>query len=565
MKKLLFFGSLSTLLFVFACSKSDDNNNAPVLSAGFSFLPANPKVGETVVFINESQNATTFSWEFGDGTTSTERNPTKSYATEGTFKVKLTATSGSQSKMIEKNVIVGLDVNALVVLEGKLTTQTLNASRKYLLKGLVEVPDGVTLTVPAGTIVFGEKATKGGLVVNRGGKLIAEGTKEKPIVFTSNQEEGARDKGDWLGIIMLGKATTNQANPSIEGLVGFNFGGNDDNDNSGSLKYVRIEFAGIEFTPNNETNSLTMGGLGKGTSMDYVQVSFGGDDGFEWFGGTVDGKHLISFGIWDDDFDCDFGWRGKVQYGLGVRYPSFADQSGSVFFEIDNDAQGSTQTPFTAPVFSNMTLIGPRHLNQRRDNAGVETRRASSINANFTQAVHLRRNSEAGIYNSVITGYPNGVRIDDAATLTKYEGSTIFLAKNYLIMPGGTNFVTNVGGKTGTDVQAVWNKATGDQANVLINPGTSASNRDVVDFLDSLGLRTSTSDAGVFFGSRLDINYPTNPDYTVAAGKPLRSGASFTNPKLTDAYFDKVSYIGAFSDTDWTDGWAEFRPKVKQY
>lgn len=553
MKKILVFSFIASLALIFACG-SDESNPAPAVKAGFSFIPANPKVGEAVIFINESEDATTFAWDFGDGTSSTERNPQKTYSAEKTYKVKLTAT-GATSVSVEKDIVVGVDANALITLTGNLTTQTLDATRKYLLKGNVVIPDGVTLTVPAGTVIFGEKASKAALIVSRGGKLIANGTATSPVVFTSNQEPGARDKGDWAGIIMLGKATVNQANPSIEGLTGFNYGGTDDADNSGSLKYVRIEYAGIEFTPNNETNSLTMGGVGSGTTLEYIQLSFGGDDGFEWFGGTVNAKWLISFGMWDDDFDCDFGFRGKVQFGLVVRYPSYADQSGSVFFEVDNDGSGTAATPITAPTFSNITLIGPRQLN------AFGSRRASSINANFTQALHFRRNSEIALFNSIITGYPNGFRLDDASTFDAYE-SNVLVGTNYLVMPGGTNFVTNVTtGKTSTDVQNIWNRPTGAEANFLINAGSS---RDVAPILDSLGLASS-----LFWGNRLDNAYNDNaePDFKVGANKPILMGASYTNSRLADAHFNKTgTFIGAFgSSTDWTDGWSNFDPKDKQY
>ncbi|HPW61290.1 MAG TPA: hypothetical protein PLJ13_03285 [Cyclobacteriaceae bacterium] len=215
----------------------------------------------------------------------------------------------------------------IITLQGILTTQTLDAAKPYLLKGQVFIPTGVTLTVPAGTVIKGDKATKATLIVQPGGKLIAEGTSTNPIVFTSAQAVGERDRGDWGGIVMLGNAFVNQsAKPKIEGIQpDQSFGSvaidgatpaTNATENSGTVKYVRIEYAGIELTPNNETNSLTMGGIGNGTTIEYVQVSFGGDDGFEWFGGTVNAKYLVSHSTWDDDFDTDFGWGGKCAVWL---------------------------------------------------------------------------------------------------------------------------------------------------------------------------------------------------------------------------------------------------------
>src|SRR5690606_4542695 len=184
-----------------------------------------------------------------------------------------------------------------IELTGNLTTQTLSKDNKYLLKGQVFVRDGQTVTIQPGTVIFGDKATRATLVVDRGGKIIANGTQSEPIVMTSSQPAGIRDRGDWGGLVILGKANVNQPNPAIEGITPeVNFGTTQsnefDDDNSGVYKYLRVEFAGIELTPNNETNSITMGGVGRGTEMEYLMVSYGGDDGFEWFGGTVNGKYL---------------------------------------------------------------------------------------------------------------------------------------------------------------------------------------------------------------------------------------------------------------------------------
>ena len=167
------------------------------------------------------------------------------------------------------------------------------------------VEDGATLTIEPGTIIKGEKSSKGSLIVKRGGKIIANGTVDKPIVFTSNQAKGSRAAGDWGGLVLLGKAPVNKTPAVIEGENLTQFGGTDAADNSGSLKYVRIEFAGIAFETDKEINGLTFGGVGSGTTIDYVQVSHSGDDSYEWFGGTVNAKHLIAFRGLDDDFDTD--------------------------------------------------------------------------------------------------------------------------------------------------------------------------------------------------------------------------------------------------------------------
>ncbi|NLI23278.1 MAG: hypothetical protein GX419_01045, partial [Bacteroidales bacterium] len=162
------------------------------------------------------------------------------------------------------------------------TTWTKN--NVYLLDGWVYVIDGVTLTIEPGTVIRGSKANKGALIVEPGGKIIARGTKEQPIVFTSNEPAGSRSYGDWGGLVVCGRAKVNKANPQIEGGPRTVYGGNDDADSSGILSYIRIEFPGIAFQPDKEINGLTLGGVGSKTQIDHIQVSYCGDDSYEWFG-----------------------------------------------------------------------------------------------------------------------------------------------------------------------------------------------------------------------------------------------------------------------------------------
>ena len=233
---------------------------------------------------------------------------------------------------------------------------------------------------------------------------MAEGTLEKPIVFTSNQDAGSRSYGDWGGVILLGKATVNKVDPIIEGGPTSTYGGSDDADNSGIMKYVRIEFPGVAFQPDKEINGLTFGGVGNGTTIDYIQVSYSGDDSYEWFGGSVNVKHLIAFRGWDDDWDTDYGFHGMVQFCVSLRDPSVADPgSGSNGFESDNDATGSTDTPVTSAVFSNISCFGPL------------VTPSTAINANFKRGMHLRRNTSISIFNSILAGYATGLFIDGTA------------------------------------------------------------------------------------------------------------------------------------------------------
>ncbi len=309
-----------------------------------------------------------------------------------------------------------------VLAAGDITVNTtLSANQVYLLDGWVYIKSGATLTIEPGTIIRGSKANKGAIIVEKGAKIIAEGTAANPIVFTSNQAPGSRSYGDWGGIIVLGNAIVNKTAPVIEGGPTSTYGGTDDADNSGILKYVRIEFPGVAFQPDKEINGLTMGGVGTGTLIDYVQVSFSGDDSYEWFGGTVNARHLIAYRGWDDDFDTDYGYRGMVQFAVTLRDPAVADAgSGSNCFESDNDGTGTTDSPVTEAIFSNVSAFGPL------------VTLSTIINSNYKRAIHIRRNSRLNIFNSVFSGYSIGLLIDGTASQANATNGTLNIENSIL-------------------------------------------------------------------------------------------------------------------------------------
>lgn len=425
--------------------------------------------------------------------------------------------------------------DSVVILEGNLESRTLSKNNQYLIKGQTFVRSGNVLTIEPGTIIKGDKATKGTLIIDRGGRIEAVGTASEPIVMTSNLPAGSRDRGDWGGLIILGNAPVNQVNPEIEGInPAAPYGGTNAADDSGALVHVRVEYAGIELTPNNETNSITLGAVGTGTQIEYCQVSYGGDDGFEWFGGTVNGKYLISFANWDDSFDVDFGYSGKNQFGLEVRYPSFADQSGSNSFECDNGPNDNVTTLLTTGVFSNFTCIGPRATN------------AQSINANYQHSIDLRRRTAATIANSVFIGYPRGLRMNQQSVYDNYAAGTGKLIKNILVAPNTTYSVGTGMTATVANIQS-WFEATNTTITAAIE-----------DQFAVLGLNTNLA-----FGSNVTSNYAANPNFAVTSGL-LTSGAEFTDATL-NTWFTATTYRGAFGATDWTDGWAEFLPNSKTY
>jgi len=473
---------------------------------------------------------------------------------------------------------------------GASTTWT--ADKIYHLNSFVRVGDdakrsggtnitGVTLTIEAGTIITGDRETKGALIVQRGNKIVAEGTANNPIVFTSERAPGQRQPGDWGGLVIVGRATNNQgANVELEGAYGAFHGVGDtpltvpDEDNSGSLKYVRIEFAGIPINPNQEVNSLTMGSVGSGTVLDYVQTSYGLDDGFEWFGGKVNAKHLIVYRGLDDDFDVDFGYSGNVQWALGIRDNTLADQSGSNGFEVDNDASGTAATPFTSPVFSNVTIIGPK---KNRD---------LNIQDNFQNAMHIRRNNKIRIYNTFLTAYPNGLFIDGSTTRANAYGTTGedgALQFRNVYLAGVENWGGSGYGEAGT---AFAGPPTNGAAHAQAPRGFSVRDKDTqtvpVDIFMDAGntVKPSTWFTTASFGNKLVAKWQdcginesifelgSSPVFLPTAGTEtlLKTTAIWNNCPDAGAFFDKtVTYIGAFGTTDWTVGWASFTPTTNIY
>lgn len=304
---------------------------------------------------------------------------------------------------------------------------TLDNRKVYGLDGYVYVNG--TIIINPGTIIVGDTVGQNSvLCINRGAKIIADGTPDQPIVFTSRAAPGQRSRGDWGGVVICGHARINTpgGEAQIEGGIadptpgkGW-YGGDNDEDNSGILRYVRIEFAGIAVLPDNELNGLTCGGVGSGTVIDYIQISHSNDDALECFGGTVNVKHIVTLGTLDDDFDSDNGYRGKMQFGLVKRYRLIADQSTSEAIESDNDSKASYNTPRTAPVYANLTIIGPM-----QDTSWTPGNGASNFNSRYGAAIQIRRASLASVYNSVVVGFPRGLEIAQAPTMASAFADSI--------------------------------------------------------------------------------------------------------------------------------------------
>jgi hypothetical protein len=420
------------------------------------------------------------------------------------------------------------DAAGRVILEGEIkANRTLLAREKYLLKGFVVVKSGSTLTIEPGTVIMGDKASTGTLIVERGAKIEANGTATNPIVFTSAQPKGQRSYGDWGGIVVLGEAPTNKpTDTQVEG-VPYAYGGANAAASSGTLRYVRIEFPGVAITPNNEINGLTMAGVGSGTKIEYVQISYSGDDAFEWFGGNVNAKYLVAHRTWDDDFDTDFGFSGKVQFGVALRDPKINDQSASNGFESDNDAQGTTASPKTSPVFSNITVVGPY------GRAGVTD---FGNDGQWGRAMHIRRNSAKSVFNALFMGYKEGFRLDGTTTLANHTSGEAEM-KGVILAGMTSKALAGQGGVTDAQAQEVFNKA-GNGNTILADYSTLNLNAN-------------------FFNLAA-------PNFLPGTGSPLLTGANFTG-KAADSFFEKVTFRGAFGTGNWTQGWTNFDPQNTDY
>lgn len=378
----------------------------------------------------------------------------------------------------------------------------------YLLSGGVFIGDDVNesvLEIEPGVTVYGDNTTLSFLVVRRGSKLVAEGTASAPIVFTSAVEAGSRKPGDWGGIILNGRAPINNCfngaevlpcEAEGEGGTGL-YGGSDPNDSSGVLKYVRVEFGGRKITDENELNGVAFQAVGSGTVVDYLQAHRGADDGVEFFGGTVDAKHVVVTAPDDDGIDWTDGWVGRLQFAVVQQ----ADGLGDNAIEADNNNDANDATPRSSPVLSNVTLVG------------VPTSEKSDLGA------LLREGTAAQLWSTLVVGFNQAcVGLSQSATFEQAASGALVMAAS--IVDCESSFTTDVEGKTNDDVAAWFNGAG------LGNKEASASLTKPYDL--------------------------AAPDFRPTAGAAALSGGETPS----DSFFQSVGYVGAFdATTDWTAGW----------
>lgn len=435
----------------------------------------------------------------------------------------------------------------------------------YLMKGWIYVRPGAELTIEAGTIIKGDKTSKAALIVEPGGKVYAEGTANAPIVFTSAQPAGNRHPGDWGGLIICGDGKNNNTGgQQIEGGPLTKHGVNGiENDNSGVFRYIRVEFAGYPFKPDQEINGVTFGSVGSGTTVDHIQVSYSGDDSFEWFGGSVNCKYLIAYKGWDDDFDTDNGFSGKVQFALSVRDPRIADTSQSNGFESDNIKTGANVDPHTSCMFSNITLIGPmtsknvaagfQNTNDYINGGGMSTTDGPAL-GKFQSAMQIRRDSKLNCYNSVVVGWPVGLIIDnELGSCRTYASNGVIKLQNLFFAGMGV---------TGSDA----NKKYDDQlATWSIVDGKPVATYDTTQSSFSTTFFKGINSNQILSENDLKLSDPKNlgQNYCPASGSPLLSSTNVVNL----SGFNSVTYAGAFSGTSdtWMDGWTNFDPQNTSY
>ena len=404
--------------------------------------------------------------------------------------------------------VPGIDKPVIVVTGSISGTENWTNNFYYVLRGAVFVPAGSTLNIQAGTRVIGESGSVGTLIVLRGGRLNAIGTREQPIVFTSDQPVGSRDRGDWGGLIINGRAPVN-----IEGGEGVGeadtgvYGGSDPNDNSGSLRYVRVEFAGVEFSPDNELNGIAFQGVGRGGSYEFVQVHMNRDDAFEWFGGTADIKYAVASNAADDSFDWTFGWTGRAQYVVIRQRGDDADNA----IEADNNEFNNNLLPRSNPQVYNLTICG--------DPGGL----ASEVQ----RAGNLRRGTAFTLRNFLITGMRQGFQIGDANTTSQIDNGT---------------------SQMGAGVS--W----GNVSNMHASVTTYIANGRFPDV--RVGVDPNT--VGISTAACANAE---SPSFQPSSAATLAGGQLAPIQPPNDGFFDAVTFIGAVPPPpaeDWTRGWTSF-------
>lgn len=391
-------------------------------------------------------------------------------------------------------------------------TVTWTKNNKYILEGFVFVNDGQVLTIEAGTVVqfkTGQAENASALIVARGGKIIAKGTKKEPIIFTVEGDdlEGSiltETRGLWGGLIVLGNAPINikGGESSIEGIPFAEprgvYGGVDEDDNSGILKYISIRHSGTSIGESNEINGLTLGGVGRNTEIDYVEVISNEDDGLEIFGGTVNLKHIVVSGCEDDAFDYDLGWSGNGQFWLGVQ----SDYLGDNFIEASGGVSPQDGLPYSLPNIFNCTFIGT---------------------------------GETGNGNCIVFNNNAGGVIANSIFLNKTEGVFMEVTDQH------------------HDSYSQWENG---KLEVKNNIFYEVANSDAESIFQLSGIYTDEIKnewVDYFYSSKNEIK---NPNINLGSNNYIPDNKISENlADIPSSWFQIVNFKGAFGESNWIDGW----------
>lgn len=456
------------------------------------------------------------------------------------YRYRVAAVRNGATSAFSTEVTVTTSGPTLTDVTADITSNTTwTSDRTWRIKGFRKVASGATLTIEAGTRIEGDFATVGSsLFVLRGARIVANGTAAAPIVFTSSQAAGQRQPGDWGGLIIIGNGIINRSGTvALEGTgtdpvqnPTINYSGGSNNaDNSGTLRYVRVEYAGFGPAQDAELNSFTFAAVGSGTTMDHLESLNGLDDSFEWFGGAADATHLVSYESGDDHFDMSEGFQGRLQYVIAYQSKQLIPRAGAGNTSgdpqgIENDGcagsgcdLGQNTTPFTVPVVANFTLVGTA--------PGV-------VAAGGGYGMVLRRGTGGHYVNGILARWPNaGISIRDAGTTNRVtEGvmsiRNVLIAESPLALQAGQQTYDLAG-----------NAITFDQA---------------------------TTAASIF------AKFPTAPtavadfDWSLSTAAAARTGglAAFTGDLAAraGAVIMGTTYRGAWNPagTKWWEGWTSY-------
>lgn len=396
----------------------------------------------------------------------------------------------------------------------------LTNNKLYRIKGVVFVRNGATLTIDPGTVIIGQPGSEppSVLVITRNGKIRAEGTRSRPIIMTSALPFGERKRGDWGGLILLGRAPVNVDGGefAIEGLPATDdskYGGNDPDHDCGTLRYVRVEYAGSIFAPNNEANSFTWGGCGTRTVAEYLQAIYGLDDSFEWFGGTMNARYLIG-GLGADDYlDWQLGYTGKIQYGF---FYQDADNPGNRGIEADNSEYNQGASPLSKPTVYNVTFVG----------SGVQ-----GFDESNSPGIYLRRGTGGSVNNAIVTRFfSTGLHIDGSATEAQIDNGNI-------TMNGILLWNNNIGGNGAATIE-----------------GQVRSGASTAFAKGERGQGKQFLVADPMLRRPFEVN---DPDFRPMPGSPAFL-ANWIQPP-DDGFFDQSArFLGAAGEAKWWEEWTNF-------